>query len=75
MDKIELPLAQFTYAQKLDLLETIWDDLIRDEKVFESPLWHKEILEDRKKALAAGEVTISDWEEAKERIKRNVLCK
>lgn len=30
MAKIELPLSQFTYAEKLYLLETIWDDLSRD---------------------------------------------
>ena len=52
------------------VLKTIWDDIVKDEIVLESPSWHKDILEDRKKAMAAGEVTISDWEEAKERIKK-----
>ena len=68
MEKIELPLSQFTYAQKLDLLETIWDDLSRDEEAFESPAWHENILNERREAFSAGTVLHSDWSEAKERI-------
>ncbi|MCP4107608.1 MAG: addiction module protein [Desulfobacteraceae bacterium] len=48
---------------------------VGDEKVIESPAWHEEILEDREKALAAGKATVSDWEDAKVRIKRNVSYK
>ena len=73
MNRIVLPLSQYTYAQKLDLLELIWDDLIGEEKAFESPHWHEAVLKDREEALASGKVTVSDWEEAKERIRRNVL--
>jgi hypothetical protein len=74
MAKIELPLSQFTYAEKLDLLETIWDDLSRDETVFESPAWHENILNERREAFFAGTLQNSDWAEAKERIKRNLSC-
>jgi len=38
----------------------------------ESPAWHLEILRDREKALAAGKITFSDWEEAKKRIRRSI---
>lgn len=75
MERIELPLSQFTHAQKLDLMETIWDDLSRDEKTFESPAWHEKVLKEREEALSTGKVKISDLEEAKERIKRNVSCR
>ncbi len=74
MAKIELPLSQFTYAEKLDLLETIWDDLSRDETAFESPEWHEKILNERREAFSAGRVQHADWAEAKERIKRNLSC-
>ena len=74
MEKIDLPLSQFTFAQKLDLMEAIWSDLAMDEKTIESPAWHKTVLGDRKKALAAGKITISDWEEAKDRIRKNISC-
>ncbi len=72
MKRVDLPLSRLTLAQKLDLMETLWADLTRDEEKLESPAWHKAILEDREKALRAGKVTISDWEQAKKRIKKKV---
>ena len=72
MERFELPLSQLTLAQKLDLMETIWDDLARDHKTFESPTWHEEVLREREEALAAGKLSVSDWEEAKVRIRKNV---
>ena len=75
MERVGQPLSEYTYEQKLDLLETLWDDLARDNKIFRSPDWHEEILGDREQALSSGKVKISDWEEAKERIKKNVSCR
>ncbi len=74
MERVGLPLSKYTYEQKLDLLETLWDDLARDDKIFKSPDWHEEILKDREQALSSGKIKESDWEEAKKRIKRNVSC-
>lgn len=74
MERVDLPLAKLTLAQKLDLMEAIWDDLTKDEGSLESPDWHEDVLKDREKALAAGKVTISDWNQAKERIRRNTSC-
>ncbi|MEJ5366304.1 MAG: addiction module protein [Desulfosoma sp.] len=73
MEKINFPLSKLTVAEKLQLMEAIWDDLSRQDLAFDSPHWHEEVLKDREQALATGKATISDWEEAKERIKRNVL--
>jgi putative addiction module component (TIGR02574 family) len=53
-------------------MEALWDNLAKHEMTLESPQWHEEVLKDREKALAAGKATISDWEEAKERIRRNL---
>jgi len=75
VERVDLPLARLTLAQKLDLMEAIWDDLTKDERSLESPDWHAEILQDRERALAAGTVTISDWDQAKDRIRRNTSCK
>ena len=74
MEKFELPLSQLTFAQKLDIMEAIWDDLTRDEKSFESPAQHEDLLKDREEALSAGKLSVSDWEEAKVRIRKNVSC-
>lgn len=75
MKIVDIPLSKLTLAQKLNLMEAIWDDLARDEQSIESPPWHEKILKDREKALAAGKVTVSNWEEAKLRIRRNLSCK
>lgn len=39
-----------------------------NDKELESPAWHGAILNEREAALNAGKVTVSSWEEAKERI-------
>ncbi|MFA4837224.1 MAG: addiction module protein [Dehalococcoidia bacterium] len=72
MKRIDLPLSQLTLPQKLDLLEAIWADLSRDEDKLESPAWHEAVLKDREKAFKVGKVTVSDWGEAKERIRKKV---
>ncbi len=66
-------LAQLTFSQKLALMESVWDDLYKAER-YDSPSWHEALLNDRKKALEAGKLSISDWSEAKERIREKVRC-
>jgi len=72
MNRIEVPIAQLSFTQKLDLMEALWADMAGNEKELASPAWHGEILNDREAALKAGKVTVSNWQEAKERIKKNV---
>jgi putative addiction module component (TIGR02574 family) len=72
LNRFEVPIAQLSFTQKLDLMETLWADMIGNEKNLESPAWHAAILNDREAALNAGTITTSSWEEAKERIKKNV---
>lgn len=74
MEKIDIVLSKLTFAQKLNLMEAIWDDISRDEKNLESPIWHREVLNDREKALAEGKAKFSDWKDAKNRIKRKTSC-
>jgi putative addiction module component (TIGR02574 family) len=74
MERVDLPLSELTLAQKLHLMEAIWDDLAKHEQTLESPHWHEEVLKDREEALAAGKATVSRWEEAKDRIRKNVSC-
>jgi len=55
-------------------MESIWDDLYSSEQTIKSPAWHEEVLRDREEALKTGKLSISDWEEAKDRIRKNVTC-
>lgn len=72
MNRIDAPIAQLSFTQKLDLMEILWADMAGNEKNLESPAWHGAILNKREAALNAGKVTVSSWDEAKERIKKNV---
>jgi hypothetical protein len=47
MERVELPLSKLTLAQKLDLMEAIWDDLAKHEESLESPHWHEEVLKEQ----------------------------
>ena len=72
MNISEFPITQLSFAQKLDLMEVLWADMVGNEKKLESPAWHETVLKDREAALDAGKITVSNWEEAKERIKKKV---
>jgi putative addiction module component (TIGR02574 family) len=72
VERVDLPVSRLSLSQKLDLMEILWTDLARNEEKLESPAWHRTILEDRERAFRAGKVTVSDWEQAKKRIKKKV---
>jgi hypothetical protein len=74
MERIDLDPSELTLAQKIDLMEAIGDDLVKHEQSFESPHWHENILKDREDALRAGKTTVSDWSQAKDRLRKNVSC-
>ena len=72
MNRSDFPITQLSFTQKLDLMEMLWADMVVNEKNLESPAWHETVLKDREAASVAGKITVSSWEEAKERIKKNV---
>jgi hypothetical protein len=72
MKRVDLSLSQLSFVQKLNLMEALWADLSRDERKLKSPAWHETVLKDREEAFMAGKVTVSDWEQAKRRIKKKV---
>jgi putative addiction module component (TIGR02574 family) len=72
MKRVDLTLSELSFAEKLNLMEALWADLSRDEKKLKSPTWHETVLKDREEAFMAGKVTVSDWEQAKRRIKKKV---
>jgi putative addiction module component (TIGR02574 family) len=74
VERLDLPIEKLSLAQKLDLMEAIWDNLTKDAGTLESPDWHGPILRDRETAMESGKSGVSDWGEAKDRIRRNVSC-
>ena len=72
MKRVGLTLSELSFTEKLNLMESLWADLTRDEKKLKSPAWHEGVLKDREEAYESGKVTVSDWEQAKKRIKKKV---
>lgn len=64
----DLPLAELTVAQKLDLMERLRTDLSANEAAIKSPAWHATVIEERLKAVEEGQAAYGDWDEAKERL-------
>ena len=57
------------FHEKLLVMETIWDDICREEEKLAVPQWHKDILDERERLIAEGKAKFIDWEEAKKQIK------
>jgi putative addiction module component (TIGR02574 family) len=64
----EIPLETFTVAEKVRLLEQVWDSLCGEPGNIKSPDWHRDVLETRQKRLDEGLATVSPWSEAKTRL-------
>lgn len=56
--------------EKLKIIEVLWSDIAADEGSFESPAWHEAELRKTEAAFAAGRVEVMDWEEAKQRLRK-----
>ena len=69
---VDLPLQTMSFPDKLELLEALWNDLSREPDKLQSPEWHGEVLEGRRRSVQSGEDTYSDWETAKQDIRRRI---
>ncbi len=67
---IDLPLDSMTTSQKLEIMEALWASLCRNPSEVQSPAWHETVLKERKRRLESGEASVSDWESAKQRIRK-----
>jgi putative addiction module component (TIGR02574 family) len=57
---------QLPFAEKLQIMEAIWEEMrIQAERV-PVPQWHKELLDERRKAVEEGREAILDWDSVKD---------
>jgi len=66
---IELPLASLSLEEKIQVMESLWDDLCRQDNGVESPSWHEDLLSQRESAIAQGTEQFTAWESAKRAIR------
>jgi Putative addiction module component len=67
---IALPLEKMSRKEKIQAMESLWDDLCRHAEKVQSPAWHGAVLEQREENLRVGEAEFSDWDVAKKRIRK-----
>lgn len=48
-------IKEMPVSERIILMEEIWDTLSHEQKDVESPLWHKDILDERKSMINNGE--------------------
>ncbi len=66
-------IEDMTASQKVELMEALWKAMSQKPEEIESPDWHREVLEERERALANGEIELMDWEDAKADIRRKTI--
>ena len=69
---ISLPLEKMSIEDKISAMETIWDNLCQTAESIPSPSWHKDILDEREKAIDSGKEEFIDWSEAKKHIQDKI---
>ena len=51
---VQLPFDEMTLADKLAVMESLWDNLSRCPGDLPSPDWHKPVLQERKRLVDEG---------------------
>ncbi len=58
-------IEKMSIIERLQTMEKLWDSLCHEESEIESPEWHKEILESRRKKIKEGKATFISLEDLK----------
>ncbi len=61
MDRLEI--KKMSRIERLRAMEALRDSLVDEESEIESPEWHREILEERKRKIESGEAEFISLEE------------
>ena len=68
-----IQLDKMTVEEKVALMEELWADLCSRSEYDPSLAWHGVVLAEREAALERGEEEVLDWEEAKARLRKEIL--
>ena len=62
-------IMQMTVAERMELMEKIWESLRLDEEELPVPDWHREILSERLKRMEEGLIETFSIEEVRRKLK------
>lgn len=65
---VDIRIETLSVAEKVQLLESVWQSLCAHPCDMRSPEWHRELLDDRRRRLEDGGAAISTWPDAKARL-------
>ena len=65
-------IQKLSRQEKLRFMETLWEDLSKDEAAIKSPAWHQDELRKTEIRLRTGEERILDWDVAKKRLRKRL---
>jgi hypothetical protein len=68
-----LSVEKMSIEEKIQAMETIWDDLCKQAEGIPSPSWHEKVLKERENGIANGEEDFIDWAIAKKNIDKSIL--
>jgi putative addiction module component (TIGR02574 family) len=58
--------SSLSAAERLQLVEAIWDSLLESPDTIPVPDWHRQVLDERRNSPAE----MLDWEEVKDRLRK-----
>ena len=67
-----LSVEKMSIEEKIQTMETIWDDLCKKADSILSPPWHEKVLNDRENEIINGEDVFIDWNNAKKKIEKSI---
>ena len=67
-----IPIETFSVAEKLVLMERLWEVLSRRPTDVPSPDWHGDILTERLEAVRDGKTSFVAWEDSKKRLRNRL---
>jgi len=63
-------IKKMSTIERLQVMEELWDALCQEDQEIESPAWHKEILEERRKKIETGKAEFISIEDLKKGIRK-----
>ena len=67
-----LPLDKMSVEEKIQAMESLWDDLCSKADGVSSPAWHEDVLAARDAMQKRGDEEFEDWDAAKRNIKNKI---
>ncbi len=68
---VAIKIDDLTTAEKIDVMERLWDDLCHNASETLSPAWHGDLLARREKNIDEGDASFMDWDAAKKSIRES----